>query len=66
MIADPPGLGKTLPAMMAIVKDKFDPAIRNKLMFSVVVGPASCLDQWRHEFERFFTPVCSPNLPIIK
>lgn len=49
LLGDPPGIGKTLPAMMAIVK-----AMLEAQRFSIVVAPASCLDQWAREFSRFF------------
>jgi SNF2 family DNA or RNA helicase len=52
VLADPPGLGKTLPAMMAVVK-----AIPTATRPSIIVAPASCVDQWCSEFEKFFTPV---------
>lgn len=55
-IADPPGLGKTLPAMMAIVK-----SIPTARRFPIVVAPASCVTQWYTEFQRFFQPVGYPS-----
>lgn len=39
LLGDPPGIGKILPAMMAIVK-----AMLEAQRFSIVVAPASCLD----------------------
>ncbi|KAF4629929.1 hypothetical protein G7Y89_g8210 [Cudoniella acicularis] len=51
IIGDPPGLGKTLPAMMAVVK-----AIPDAHRFSIVVVPLSCVEQWQLEFEKFFLP----------
>jgi SNF2 family DNA or RNA helicase len=52
LIGDPPGLGKTLPAMIAIVrsKGKFG-------RYSIVVTPESCIEQWCQVFEQFFVPV---------
>jgi SNF2 family DNA or RNA helicase len=54
ILGDPPGLGKTLPAMMAIVK-----AIATAKRFSIVVVPSSCVDQWKSEFAKFFLPIYS-------
>ncbi|KAH3951816.1 hypothetical protein HBH53_059490 [Parastagonospora nodorum] len=50
LIADPPGLGKTLISMMAIVK-----SIAAAGRFSFVVVPSSCIEQWFKEFHKFFT-----------
>jgi hypothetical protein len=60
MIEDPPGLGKTLPAMIAIVqsKGKFG-------RYSIVVTPASCIEQCFREFEQFFAPVSS-SIPTLQ
>jgi SNF2 family DNA or RNA helicase len=62
LLADPPGLGKTLPAMMAVVK-----AIPTARRFSIIVAPSSCMEQWENEFKRFFVPVSplSPRLQIV-
>ncbi|MCJ1435725.1 hypothetical protein MMC27_005100 [Xylographa pallens] len=51
LLGDPPGLGKTLPSMMAVVK-----AISTAKRFSIVVVPSSCSDQWKSEFAKFFLP----------
>ncbi|RDL39911.1 uncharacterized protein BP5553_04251 [Venustampulla echinocandica] len=51
LLGDPPGLGKTLPAMMAVVK-----AMSTAKRFSIVVVPASCVAQWSGEFAKFFQP----------
>lgn len=53
-IADPPGVGKTLPAAMATVMAKKH-SQRN--CFSLIVAPSSILGQWEEEFESFFKPV---------
>jgi SNF2 family DNA or RNA helicase len=53
LIADPPGLGKTLISMMAVVK-----AMADARRFSIVAVPSSCMEQWCGEFEKFFVPVC--------
>ncbi|CAG8955736.1 hypothetical protein HYFRA_00011002 [Hymenoscyphus fraxineus] len=50
MLADPTGLGKTLPAMMVVAESMY------KGRFSIVVVTASSLLQWESEFERFFRP----------
>ena len=55
LIGDPPGQGKTLPAMMATVR-----AISTARRFSIVVVPPSCAEQWKTEFEIFFLLVCLP------
>jgi len=52
LIADPPGLGKTLMSMIAVVR-----AIATARRFSVVVVPSSCVEQWESEFQKFFVPV---------
>lgn len=49
-IADPPGLGKQLPAMMAAVK-----AAESADQFSIVVVPSTCVNQWYEEFQDSFT-----------
>ena len=55
LIGDPPGLGKTIIAMMAMVK-----AIAQAKRFSVVVVPPSCVKQWYDEFGKFFVAVSNP------
>jgi SNF2 family DNA or RNA helicase len=52
LTGDPPGLGKTLPAMIAIVR-----ARKSHGRYSIVVAPASCIEQWCQEFETFFVHV---------
>jgi superfamily II DNA or RNA helicase len=54
LLGDAPGNGKTLPAMMEIVKARV-----NARRFSCVVASASCLDQWLKEVGIFFKPVSS-------
>jgi superfamily II DNA or RNA helicase len=56
LIADPPGVGKTLISMMAVVK-----AIPSARRFSIIVVPPSCVDQWYSEFNKFFVPVSSSS-----
>lgn len=56
LVADPPGIGKTLISMMAVVK-----AISSAQRFSIVVVPSSCVDQWYSEFNKFFVPVSSSS-----
>jgi superfamily II DNA or RNA helicase len=53
LIGDPPGLGKTLPAMMAIVK-----ATRMARCPSVVVVPTSCIERWKADIDKYFEAVC--------
>ncbi|KAI7923635.1 global transactivator [Pyricularia oryzae] len=49
LIADPPGLGKTLSALMAVSETRSPGAGP-----CVVVAPRSCCDQWMREGKRFF------------
>lgn len=60
LVADPPGMGKTLISMMAMVK-----AIATARRFSIAVVPASCLDRWFSEFQKFFIPVRALLFSII-
>jgi SNF2 family DNA or RNA helicase len=61
MIGDDAGLGKTFPAMMAVVKAVYESA--GVKMPSIIVVPSSCVPQWKSEFEKFFKPVCITSSP---
>ena len=52
LVRDGPRLGKTLPAIMAVVKAKFESA--GAAMPSIIVVLSSCVPQWRSEFTKFF------------
>jgi SNF2 family DNA or RNA helicase len=52
ILADPPGLGKTLAALLAVMADHDEgdgPA--------VIVVPSSCAQQWVKEIHKNFIPV---------
>ena len=57
IIADPPGLGKTLPALMAIAASR-----RLGDGPCVVVAPVSCCAQWMREIKRFFSEVMMQSM----
>ncbi len=57
IIADPPGLGKTLPALMTIAASR-----RLGDGPCVVVAPVSCCAQWMREITCFFSEVILQTL----